>query len=233
LLTSYCADNNQSLIINVLELSKITLLIWIVDFQLCCILFITNQLNTHVGTNLKISDYPDAELISQCIAGQQPAWEELIARYEKLIYSTALRTGLDHFEADEIFQNVCMIWLKELSHLRQSNSLGAWLVTTTRRECWALWRHDKAKLEELDEKLASDELPEELAQHLEDAQKVQSAFKQLAEPCHQLLWRLYFNEENTSYAEIARDLNIPPNSIGPTRSRCLEKLKSILISKNF
>lgn len=182
---------------------------------------------------MKFSDYPDADLITQCIAGQQYAWDELIARYEKLIYSTALRTGLESYEADEIFQNVCLILLKELKNLRQTNSLGAWLVTTTRRECWALWRHDKAKLEELDEQLASDESPENLAQHVEDAQKVTSALKQLGEPCHQLLWRLYFNEENSSYAEIARDLNIPPNSIGPTRSRCLEKLKIILISKNF
>jgi RNA polymerase sigma factor (sigma-70 family) len=182
---------------------------------------------------LKISDYPDEELISLCIAGQQSAWEELIARYEKLIYSTALRTGLDSYEADEVFQNVCMIWLKELKHLRQANSLGAWLVTTTRRECWAFWRHNKAKLEELDEQIASDELPEALAQHVEDSRKVLSAFKQLGEPCHQLLWRLYFNEEPSSYTEIARDLNIPANSIGPTRSRCLEKLKSILISMSF
>lgn len=182
---------------------------------------------------MKISDYPDDELISQCISGQQTAWEELIARYEKLIYSTALRTGLESSTADEIFQTVCLIWLKELKNLRKTSSLGAWLVTTTRRECWALWRHEKIKLEELDEKIASDESPEKLAQHAEDSQKVLSAFKQLAEPCHQLLWRLYFNEETSSYAEIARDLNIPANSIGPMRSRCLEKLKVILISKNF
>ncbi|MBA4383665.1 MAG: hypothetical protein C0410_02925 [Anaerolinea sp.] len=182
---------------------------------------------------MKISDYPDAELISQCIAGQQSAWEELIKRYEKLIYSTALRAGLETFEAEEVFQNVCMIWLKELKNLRQANSLGAWLVTTTRRECWSLWRHEKNNLEELDEKFASDESPEKLALHVEDSQKVLSAFKQLGEPCHQLLWRLYFEEENATYAEIARELNIPPNSIGPMRSRCLEKLKVILISKNF
>jgi RNA polymerase sigma factor (sigma-70 family) len=182
---------------------------------------------------LKISDYTDDELVSHCIAGQQSAWEELIARYEKLIYSTALRTGLAPYEADEVFQNVCMILLKELKQLRKTKSLGAWLVTTTRRECWALWRKDKAKLEELDEKIASDELPEEIALHFEDAKKVLSAFKQLPDPCHKLLWRLYFDEEKSSYAEIARDLNIPPNSIGPTRSRCLEKLKTILISKQF
>lgn len=182
---------------------------------------------------MKISDYPDDELIAQCLAGSQSAWSELITRYEKLIYSTALRTGLDVSEADEVFQNVCMIWLKELKNLRQANSLGAWLVVTTRRECWALWRHDKVKLDELDEQLASDESPEILAQHVEDARLVQSAFKQLGEPCHQLLWRLYFSGENPSYAEVARDLNMPPNSIGPTRSRCLEKLKIILVSKNF
>jgi len=182
---------------------------------------------------LKISDYPDEDLISQCIAGEQAAWEVLISRYENLIFSTALRTGLAQYEAEEVFQNVCLIWLKELKNLKKAESLGAWLVTTTRRECWALWRREKDNLEELNEEISSEELPEELASHVEDARKVLSAFKQLGEPCHQLLWRLYFSEERSSYAEIAEELNIPANSVGPTRSRCLEKLKAILTSKNW
>ena len=182
---------------------------------------------------MKIFDYPDADLVSQCLAGEQAAWEVLIARYENLIFSTALRTGLTQYEAEEIFQNVCLIWLKELKNLKNAESLGAWLVTTTRRECWALWRREKDNLDELDEEISSEELPEELALHVEDARKVLSAFKQLGEPCHQLLWRLYFSEERASYAEIAEELNIPANSVGPTRSRCLEKLKAILISKNW
>jgi len=182
---------------------------------------------------LKIFDYPDADLISLCIAGNQSAWEVLIGRYEKLIYSIALRTGMKPGEADEVFQNVCLIWLKELKNLRNTNSLGAWLVTTTRRECWALWRREKYELEELNEEMASGESPEKLALSVEDAKKVLAAFKELGEPCHQLLWRLYFSEERSSYAEIAEELKISPNSIGPTRARCLEKLKTILLRKNW
>jgi len=177
---------------------------------------------------LNIIDYPDADLITECIAGNHSAWEILIVRYEKLIYSTALRVGLQAAEADEVFQNVCEIWLKELKNLKKTGSLGAWLVTTTRRECWALWRKEKRNLEELDEQVSLDESPEDLALQVEDAQKVIKAFDLLGEPCHQLLWKLYFSEEHLSYAEIANDLHIAINSIGPRRARCLEKLKMIL-----
>jgi RNA polymerase sigma factor (sigma-70 family) len=170
----------------------------------------------------------DETLISQCLAGHQSAWEILISRYEKLIYYTTLRTGIDAVEADDIFQNVCTIWFKELKKLRDLRSLGAWLVTTTRRECWTRWRRKNVSEEELNDQLACDESPEKLAEHAADAYIVQQAFRQLGEPCHRLLKLLYFDPNPRSYAEVSLEMDIPVNSLGPTRARCLEKLKSIL-----
>jgi RNA polymerase sigma factor (sigma-70 family) len=180
--------------------------------------------------NPKISD---PELISQCLAGHKQAWEILLSRYERLIYYTALRTGIDAAEVEDVFQNVCTIWIKELKKLRDAQRLGAWLVTTTRRECWAIWRSKKVNEELLDDQLVFDESPEKLASHAEDANLVQKAFKQLGEPCHRLLQCLYFDPSPRSYAEIAREINMPINSIGPTRARCLEKLKTILEKLNW
>jgi RNA polymerase sigma factor (sigma-70 family) len=170
----------------------------------------------------------DETLISQCLAGHQQTWEILILRYEKLIYYTALRTGIDAVELDDVFQNVCTIWFKELKRLRDVRSLGAWLVTTTRRECWAHWRRKKVDGEELNDQIAFDESPEKLVAQAEDAYIVQLAFLQLGEPCHRLLKLLYFDPDPRSYSEVAREIDIPVNSLGPTRARCLEKLKSIL-----
>jgi RNA polymerase sigma factor (sigma-70 family) len=170
----------------------------------------------------------DETLISQCLAGHQQAWDTLISRYEKLIYYTALRTGIDAVEADDIFQNVCTIWFKQLKKLRDLRSLGAWLVTTTRRECWTRWRRKNVSEEELNDQIASDESAEKLAEHALDAHIVQRAFQQLGEPCHRLLKLLYFDPAPRSYVDVAREMDIPVNSLGPTRARCLEKLKSIL-----
>jgi DNA-directed RNA polymerase specialized sigma24 family protein len=78
-----------------------------------------------------------SELVEQCLAGQRTAWEALLSRYERLIYYTTLRTGMTTDEAADVFQTVCLIWIEELGRLRDPERLGAWLVTTTRRECWA------------------------------------------------------------------------------------------------
>ena len=178
-----------------------------------------------------IPDIIDADLIAQCLDGQKQAWEILLARYEKLIYYTALCTGIDIVEADDVFQSVCLIWMKQLKQLRDSHCLGAWLVTTTRRECWARSKRGNYIHVELTEQISSDESPEKLAAQAEDAYSVQRAFQQLGEPCHRLLKLLYFDSDRRSYADVAKEVNIPVNSIGPTRARCLEKLKIIL--ENF
>ncbi|MBI4771938.1 MAG: sigma-70 family RNA polymerase sigma factor [Chloroflexi bacterium] len=174
----------------------------------------------------------DAELIQQCLAGQPTAWEALLSRYERLIYYTALRAGANADEASDVFQAVCLIWLEELGRLRNARALGAWLVTTTRRECWARWKRRGGNEDELDdaaaERVVSDDSPEKLAAQAEDAHAVRGALQQLAEPCRRLLWLLYYDPTCPSYAAVARKLKMPANSLGPTRARCLSKLGEIL-----
>lgn len=174
----------------------------------------------------------DAELIKRCLRGNQEAWEELIFRYERLIYFTAVRSGASSAEADDVFQNVCLIWLKELRKLRNPERLGAWLVTITRREFTAQWRqHEKqdriqgATQAEIDTHQPS---PEALAAQSDDARVVQRSLEQLSETCKELLWLLFFHPGNPSYEETARQLGVSVNSIGPRRARCLAQLKEIL-----
>ena len=62
----------------------------------------------------------------------------------------------------------------------------------------------------------------------EEQQTVREAVEQLADRCRTLLEMLYFDTRSLSYEEISQTLNIPVPSIGPTRARCLEKLKTLL-----
>jgi RNA polymerase sigma factor (sigma-70 family) len=174
-----------------------------------------------------------AELVQQCLAGQQTAWEALLSRYERLIYYTALKTGITKDEAADVFQAVCLIWLEELERVRDPERLGAWLVTTTRRECWArLKRNHKVEGEELEmlaeRAAAPDELPEALASQAEDANAVNMALQQLPEPCRKLLQLFFNDQDHLSYSAIARRLNMSVNSLGSTRARCLARLREIL-----
>jgi len=174
----------------------------------------------------------NAELIQQCLAGKESAWEILLSRYERLIYYTATRTGLDADDVADVFQTVCVAWLENLSRLRDPQRLGAWLVTTTRRESWARGKRNRLAFSASETALAAqpapDESPEALAGQVEDANAVRSAFRQLSETCRRLLWLLYYDPGHPSYADIARQLSIPLNSLGPTRARCLAKLRGLL-----
>ncbi len=172
----------------------------------------------------------DAQLIQACLRGDEHAWEALLERYERLIYSIPRRYGMSEDEAAEVFQNVCITLLEQLERLRHHEKLGAWLVTTTRRECWQQWRRTQPVAQDgPPASLAVPDIsPEEVVAEYEEYMHVRSALERLAEGCRKLLWHLYYDPAQPSYADIARRLNLPLGSIGPTRARCLEKLRLVL-----
>src|SRR5512140_2443342 len=83
---------------------------------------------------------PDPTLIEACLKGSSQAWEVLLVRYQRLIYSIPLRYGLPEHDANDVFQNVSLLLWENLSRVRDRARLGAWLVITTRRECWRMMR---------------------------------------------------------------------------------------------
>ena len=176
---------------------------------------------------------PDTELIDACLEGTNQAWEALLVRYQRLIYSIPLRYGLPEHDANDIFQNVSLSLLKNLARLRDRKRLGAWLVITTRRECWRVFHHNQQvtlhpETLDLNEQLPDNEYSEDDFLALERQTVVRAAVDSLDGSCQQLLKQLFYAEPRPSYTEIARVLALPEGSIGPTRARCLEKLMRIL-----
>jgi RNA polymerase sigma factor (sigma-70 family) len=181
---------------------------------------------------------PDSELIDACLKGTGQAWEALIVRYQRLIYSIPLRYGLTEHDANDIFQNVSLLLLENLARLRDRERLGAWLVITTRRECWRLFhQHRQVSLDPetvyLDEQLFDSQRSEDDFLVLESQVLVRAALAQMDAPCQELLTKLFYTEPRPSYTEIARSLALPEGSIGPTRARCLDKLMRILEKMGF
>jgi len=181
----------------------------------------------------RFASLPDSELIDACLKGTGQAWETLLVRYQRLIYSIPLRYGLPEHDANDIFQNVSLLLLENLARLRDRERLGAWLVITTRRECWRMFhQHRQVSLDPetlyLHEQTPDNQHSENDFFALENQTLVRAGLELLDGPCQQLLTQLFYAEPRPSYAEIAHALALPEGSIGPNRARCLEKLMRIL-----
>jgi RNA polymerase sigma factor (sigma-70 family) len=194
------------------------------------------------GLGDELAQLSDRELIIACLDGDSSAWEALIARYQRLIYSIPMKSRLLPDDAADVFQSVCLKLYEKLSTLRDHERVSSWLITTTTREVWrvaARNRREAAPAGPDDEedtdllsRIASAEpLADEQRESLEQQQAVRQAVEALPERCRNLVTMLFYEKDDLSYADIARRMNMPVPSVGPTRARCLEKLKKLLQGK--
>ncbi len=166
----------------------------------------------------------DAELLARCRQRDSEAWDLLVARYERLVYSVARRNGLSDEDAADVTQGTFVTLIDSLSRIRDEERLASWLMTVTRRQAWRV-----RNLSRRDVQL--EQAPEETEDPFADWDSVVALHDALAElggTCRKLLEALYFDPESPSYAEIAERFGRSIGGIGPLRGRCLEKLKAIL-----
>jgi RNA polymerase sigma factor (sigma-70 family) len=183
----------------------------------------------------------DRDLIAACLSGDALAWETLVARYQRLVYSIPLKARLSADDAADIFQSVWLKLYEKLASLRDHEKLSSWLITTTTREVWrvaARNRRDSLPASEEDEPgnaieqiAATAPLADAEREMLEQQQLVREALDALPDRCRNLLTMLFYEKDELNYAEIARRMGMPVPSVGPTRARCLEKMKRLLQGK--
>jgi len=190
-------------------------------------------------SELEISDpggavkLDDAALVQACLAGQEKAWEELVDRYGRLVYSIPRRMGMSPTDADDVFQDVFATLLRYLGSLRDQSLLAAWLITTTRRECWRRGRSAMRGVELTETIVDEAATPFEDVDRWEREQSVRQAMRRLDDRCRDLLTALFLEPATPSYERIAERLGIAVGSIGPTRARCFRKLDAILRELGF
>jgi RNA polymerase sigma factor (sigma-70 family) len=185
------------------------------------------------------SELPDEELVVACRSGDDSAWDVLVERYERLVYTVPSRYGLTPTEIDDVFQSVWLSLLKNLDKLREPDRVSAWLVTTARRECWERRRgadYERTVTTDFDTLLLDREgnelPPEEVVVTYRQYQTLQQGMENLGDRCRRLLQLLYYDTSVPSYADVAETLDMPIGSIGPMRARCLKKLRGILNGLN-
>lgn len=173
----------------------------------------------------------DEALVARCRAGDGAAWQVLVMRYQRLVYAIVRRAGVDEQAAADVFQTVFMRLLEHLRRIDDPSRLQAWIVTTCKRESLLQRRRgERAVAVVAADARAADAVaddapgPEQALDHWQRLMQVRRAFDHLDERCRRLLQAL-FDSEASGYDEIARRLNMPVGSIGPTRARCLDRLR--------
>lgn len=173
----------------------------------------------------------DADLVAACRAGEEGAWDAVVERHAPLLWAIARRSGLDPEEAADLVQTVFMIAWRGLDLLERPGALGGWLAAVARREAWRVSRRRRAESgpdAAVEEVAHPGPLPDAELDRLERAALLDRAIERLDDRCRDLLRLLFYREPAPSYAEAAAELGMPIGGIGPTRGRCLEKLRRIL-----
>ena len=170
------------------------------------------------------------DLVNRAAQGDKHAWDALVERFFPLIWSICRKHRLGQADAEDVGQNVWLQLFDQLGKIRDPAALPGWLVTVTRRECLrvtgAAQRRPAASYV-IDAEVIADERSETAEQELLAAERhaaLRAAFATLPLSDQRLI-ALLLEDPPVSYAEISVRLDIPIGSIGPTRRRCLDKLR--------
>jgi len=172
-----------------------------------------------------VSERSEADIVEACRAGDESAWAELIESYSALIASIPRRYRLPDHLVEEVFADVCAILFRSLPGIRDPKALPRWIVRTTTRTTWEAARRARRALPADLPELTGAAPPDEVVAALEEEQIVRTALRAVSEKCRRLLALLYFDPAAPSYDEVARRLKVPRGSLGPTRRRCLDRLR--------
>lgn len=169
------------------------------------------------------------ELLKRAQDGDSSAWTALVDRFGQMVWSVARGFRLDDASAKDVSQTVWMKLIENIDRINDPERLPGWLATTCRREALRVAKtRDRVIPTEFEYDVADDAPSfDELLIEDEEQGVVVRAFQTIDGVCQQLL-RLMTVEPDLSYEEIAEVLDRPIGSLGPTRARCLDKLKSAI-----
>jgi len=180
-------------------------------------------------------DTPDiAQLVRGAADGDKQAWERLVRQYARLLWSITVDFKLKESDAADVVQTTWLRLLEHIDRIEYPDRVGSWLAATARNECLrSLAARKRVVLTHEDEVLtgagagASEPEADERILADERDRVVREALSSLPRRWQRLL-ELLMADPPTPYADISSELDLPVGSIGPTRGRCLARLRVLL-----
>jgi len=184
-----------------------------------------------------------ADLVAASLAGDTGAWQQLVIRLERVVWKAVNMMTTDDAARQDAFAATWLRLVERLDTIREPEKLPGWLTTTATNEVRQLLRHRSRGHVHVDWSAPSGIFSELTAAggegdherelvRAETRRTVRRAFASLDEECRQLLTMLVLTDPPISYKEAAELLGRPIGSLGPSRNRCLQKLRSVLAGQS-
>lgn len=172
-----------------------------------------------------------ADLFVRWRDGETRAMDELVRLMTPVLWHVVRAYGLDRALAEDVVQTTWLTLVRSHASIHEPRAVSGWLTMCARREAWRVGkahrRADPTEVEHLEPHLPVHESAEQTAAQDDETRRLWAAVNRLDERCRRLL-RIVAFEERPDYARIAQDLAMPIGSIGPTRQRCLGKMRALL-----
>jgi RNA polymerase sigma factor (sigma-70 family) len=169
-------------------------------------------------------------------AGDRDGLDRLVHRLSPVLWHVVRAYGLDAATAEDVVQSTWLALMRNAERVSDAQAVGRWLTVTARREAWRVAKQasriDTADEEQLDVRPDTAEQPEAVAVRQARDKALWQAVAALPERCQRLLRVLAF-VDRPSYTELSAELGMPVGGIGPTRGRCLEKLRVLLAGMDW
>lgn len=160
--------------------------------------------------------------------GERHALDELVRMVTPVLWHIVRAYGLDRDSADDVVQTTWLTLVRRGDSVRDERAVLRWLTITARREAWRMSQRSR-RAGVLDDDVLEATLPREQSAEStvvqsDEQQRLWAAVDTLSERCKRLLRVIAFSDR-PDYAGLAEELQMPVGSIGPTRGRCLDKLR--------
>jgi RNA polymerase sigma factor (sigma-70 family) len=173
-----------------------------------------------------VDDQDLTDLVERARSGDQSAWAALVRRFQPLVWASVRRVRIPVQDAEDASQLTWLLLASNLRKLRDPEAIGGWLAITARREALRLAnrRVEPTITDDMLQQPATDPPIDAVLLREELRAEVRQAWQSLDRRCRDLL-ALLAGDPPATYGEIGRMLRIPLGSVGPTRSRCLDRLR--------
>jgi RNA polymerase sigma factor (sigma-70 family) len=172
-----------------------------------------------------------AKLFADFRAGDEAQMAELVSLVTPILWHTARAQRVEHDTAQDVVQSTWLALVRSADSIADPQAVLQWLIVSTRREAWRVVRRadrDEPREFEPDDFIApAQEVPESAAVTSDEDRRLWRHVAELPERCRALLRVIAF-ADRPDYASVAEALGMPVGSIGPTRGRCLAKLRQVL-----